>query len=86
MTLAELRDEGLAAVDNFFAISFESIRRVVEADAKQDLDEIIGQSIEEQLHFGVINRTATAHEAASKNTVVPLIEFLPLPHNVTAIV
>src|SRR6266487_2843639 len=39
-----------------------------------------------QLQFGVINRTATAHEAAPKNTVVPLNEFLPVPHNVTAIV
>ena len=79
-------DEGLAAVDNLFAISFESIRRVVEADVKQDLDEMIGQSIEKQLHFGIINRTATAHEAAAKNTVVPLVELLPVPHNVTAIV
>src|SRR5262249_9426668 len=59
---------------------------IVEADVKQDLDEIIGQSIEKELRFGVINSTATAHEAAAKHTVVPLIEFLPVPHNVTGIV
>src|SRR5262245_19274683 len=79
-------DEGLAAVDNLFAISFERICRVVQADAKQNFDEVISQPIEKQLHLRIINRTATAHEAAAKNAIVPFIEFLPIPHNVAAIV
>ena len=83
MRSVEMRcDERLAAVDNLFAISFESIRRVVESDLKQDLDEVIGQSV---TSLWVINRTATAHEAAPKDTVIPLIKFLHT-HNVAAIV
>jgi hypothetical protein len=59
----------VAAVDNVFAISFERIGRVVQAYAKEQSDKVVGQPVENQLHFGIINNTTTTREAAPKDTV-----------------
>src|SRR5262249_10126864 len=80
------RDQRPTTIDNFFAISFKRVGRVVEPYAKQHPYEMVRQPIEKQFNFGITNYAATANEAATKHTVITFVQFLPVTHNVTAVV
>src|SRR5438045_2058219 len=49
------RDERAASVDHFLAIGLEGIGGVIQFDAEQNLEEKIGEAIEEQFDFGIID-------------------------------
>src|SRR5207249_747931 len=79
-------DKRTAAIYHFRAISFKGIGGIIKVYPKQHLNEVIGQPIQNQLRFWIIDDAAAAHEATSEDTIVSFIELMPITHDVARIV
>ncbi len=74
------------AVDDFFAVGFEGIGRVVQAVAEKQAHEGVGQTVHEELDRRVVDGAAALHEAAAEDAVVAFVELLPIPDDIAAVV
>ena len=80
------RKQGLATFNHRAAVRLESIRGVVERNAKQYADERVGQAIQAQLQPGIIDDPTAFHKARAEHGVPALVERDPIAHYVAAIV
>ena len=80
------RENGAYAIDHGFAVGLEGVGRVVETVVEEDSHERIGQAVYKELHGWVINHSTALHEAASEDTIVALVELLPVTHHIAAII
>ncbi len=74
------------AADDFFAVGFEGVGRVVESVAEEEAHEGIGQAVHEELDRRIVDGAASLHEAAAEDAVVALIKFLPVTDDIPAVV
>jgi len=80
------REDGADAVDDFFAVGFEGVGRVVETVAEEETNEGVGQTVHEELDRRVVDGSAALHETAAENAVVAFVEFFPVADDVPAVV
>ena len=74
------------AVNDGLPVGLEGIGRVVEPVVEKDTHEGVRQAVHDEFYGRVINRLPPFDKPASKNAVVSLVEFLPIPEDIFAII
>lgn len=80
------RENGADAIDDFFAVGFEGVRRVVEAVAEEEAHKGVGHAVHEELDRRVIDGAAALHETAAENAVITFVELFTVADNIAAVV
>src|SRR6185369_13713128 len=76
------RTQRATSINDFAPIGLERVGRVIELDAEHESEKCIREAIEQQLDSRVIDRGAALDETASKHTVPPRVESLPVAHDI----
>jgi hypothetical protein len=74
------------AVDDFFAVGFEGVGRVVESVAEEETHEGVGQAVHEELDRRIVDGAAALHETAAEDAVVAFVELLPVTDDIPTVV
>jgi hypothetical protein len=80
------RQDRLDAVDDFFAVGFEGVGRVVESVAEEEAHKGVGQPVHEELDRRIVDGAASLHEAAAEDAVVAFVELFPVSDDIPAVV
>jgi len=80
------RDQWATAVDRFTAIRFKGVGGIIQTDAEKGFEEVVGDAIEQELEPRVIDYSAALDKAAAENTVPTLIQMMPVPDDITAVI
>ena len=80
------RENGAYAIDHGFAVGLEGVSRVVEAMIEEDSHERIGQAVYKEFDRWIVDNSAALHEAAAEDTIIALVELLPVTHHITTII
>src|SRR5690348_10213127 len=80
------RNERTTALDGFPAVGLKSVGGIVEVNAENEFEEEVGHAVDHEFYPRIINNTAAFDEAAAENAIVALVQFLPIAHNVPAVV
>ncbi len=80
------REDGADAVDDFFAVGFEGVGRVVQAVTEKESHEGVGQTVHEELDRRIVDSAAALHEAAAEDAVVAFVELVPVADDIAGVV
>src|SRR5438034_10028881 len=67
-------------------IGLERVRRVVELEPKQYPYEKVGEAIEDVFRKRVVDDAAARNESTAKHCLVALVQLLPVPHDIAAVI
>ncbi len=74
------------AINYFPAVRLEGVGGVIEFDPEKQLEKLVGKPVDKKLDPGIIDSPAALDEAATKNAIISFVEFLPVTHNIPAVV
>src|SRR5215831_15592436 len=80
------RNEGAAAVDGLAGVGLKGVSDIIELDAKDDLQEVVEQSVQNQLETWIVDGAAALNKSAAEDTVVPFVQLCPITNDVAAVV
>src|SRR5205807_3181087 len=80
------RDERLAAFNDFTPIRLERVGGVIESNREERLQKKICGPVEGQLQLWVVNDPSAFQKTTAEDTIPALVELLPIPYHVAAIV
>ena len=80
------REDRAYAIDHSFAVGFEGIGRVVEAVIEEGPHKRICQAVYKEFDRWIVDDPAALHEAAAEDTIIALVQLVPVAHHIAAII
>ena len=80
------REDRAYAIDHSFAVGLEGVRRIVKAVVEEDPHKRICQAVYKEFDRWIVDDPAALHEAAAEDTIIALVQLVPVAHHIAAII